>query len=48
MNNMDFWSVAIGFITAAPLGLLAVWAVERHQRKRIPKWSGWPRTAQPR
>jgi hypothetical protein len=48
MNNLDFWSVAIGFITAAPLGLLVVWAVERHQRKRLPKWSDWPRPAQPR
>jgi hypothetical protein len=45
MNNIDFWSVAIGFVIAAPLGLLAVWALERHQCKRIPKWSGLPRTS---
>jgi hypothetical protein len=48
MNNVDFWSVAIGFVIAAPLGLLVVWAVERHQSKRLPKWSDWPHSAQPR
>jgi hypothetical protein len=48
MNDLDFWSVAIGFVTAAPLGLLVVWAVERHQRKRLPKWGDWPRSAHSR
>ena len=48
MNNLDFWSVAIGFVTAAPLGLLSVWALERHQSKRIPKWNGLPKAFPPR
>jgi|HubBroStandDraft_6_1064221.scaffolds.fasta_scaffold5693574_1 hypothetical protein len=48
MDNVDFWSVAVAFVIATPLGLLAVWAVERHQRKRVPKWNNWPRPAQPR
>jgi hypothetical protein len=48
MNPLDFWSVALGFVTAAPLGLLAVWAIERRQRKRVPKWSAWPRPDQAR
>jgi hypothetical protein len=48
MSTMDFWSVAIGFAAVAPLGLLAVWAVERRERRRMPKWNGWPGPAQTR
>jgi peptidoglycan/LPS O-acetylase OafA/YrhL len=45
MNTLDFWSIALGFVTAAPIGLLAFWVVERRERRRIPKWHGWERTS---
>jgi peptidoglycan/LPS O-acetylase OafA/YrhL len=45
MNTLDFWSIALGFVAAAPIGLLAFWVVERRERRRIPKWHGWERTS---
>jgi hypothetical protein len=43
MSTMDFLSVAMGFAAAAPLGLFAMWAVDRRERRRIPKWAGLPK-----
>jgi hypothetical protein len=48
MSTMDFWSIAMGFAAAAPLGLLAIWAVERRERRRIPKWAGLPKSPEVR
>jgi hypothetical protein len=47
MNNMDFWSIALGFVSAAPVGVLAIWVVRRQAYNRIPKWNGWKDSPKP-
>jgi hypothetical protein len=46
MNDNDFLSVAIGFASAAPVGILALWFILWRARTRVPKWHGWDKATQ--
>jgi hypothetical protein len=41
--NYDLSSVLLGLVAVLPLGLGALYVLARAEKRRMPKWSPWPK-----